>query len=60
MRSWYDNGSLFAGDLEGVTTWVVESLGEWWYGPALGPLFSDAVISGWQRYDPTQYVPPIA
>lgn len=60
MRSWYDLDLLFASEVNGVLTWIVNALGEWWYGPVIGPVFSDSVVSGWQRYDPTQYVPPIA
>lgn len=57
---WYGLGELFAGTEQGVLTWIVRAMSEWWYGPVIGPAFSDSVLSGWQRYDPTQYVAPIA
>lgn len=57
---YYDLGTLFASEVNGTLTWIVRALGEWWYGPVIGPLFSSTVESGWARYDPTQYVPPIA
>lgn len=53
-------GDLFAADVNGELRWIVHHLSEWWYGPLIGPLFEESVLSGWQRYDPTQYVPPIA
>lgn len=56
----YDLDKLFAGEVNGVLTWLVIQAGEVWYGPLIGPLFSSSVIQGWQRFDPTQYVAPIA
>lgn len=55
-----DMGHLFAGEVDGVLRWLVSRYSEWWYGPVVGPLFEQSVLTGWQRYDPTQYVPPIA
>lgn len=60
MVDYFDLGHLFAGEVNGVLTWITIRLGEIWYGDVVGALFSDAVLAGWQRYDPTQYVPPIA
>lgn len=56
----YDLERLFAGEVNGVLSWVVIQLRQVWYGPLVGPLFSDSVLSTWQRYDPTQYVTPEA
>lgn len=46
-------------DPEGIR-WMVTTVGEYWYGPVVGSLFSDAVLTTWTEIDPTQYVPPIA
>lgn len=56
----YDLGYLFAGEVNGVLSWLVIQLGGVLYGPVIGPAFSDSVLSIWQRYDPTQYIGPIA
>lgn len=60
LVNYYELGGLFAGEVDGTLAWLVARYGEWWYGPVVGPLFTDSVLAGWQRYDPTQYVPPIA
>lgn len=59
LWQYYDLGTLFAGNLNGVLTWSIRHLGEWWFGPVIGPEFADAVLEGWTRYDPTEYVPPM-
>lgn len=56
----YDLGYLFAGEVNGVLSWIVIRLGQVLYGDVVGPLFSESVLAGWQRYDPTQWVPPEA
>ena len=56
----YDLGYLFAGEVNGLLRWIVIRSSDVYWGPVIGPLFSDSVLTGWQRYDPTQYVPPIA
>lgn len=60
LQSYYDMGRLLAGNEQGVLTWIVEQLGDLWYGEIVGPLFSESVLAGWARFDPQQYVPPIA
>lgn len=47
------------GDHEALT-WMVVTLGDYWFGSVVGPLFSESVLTTWSEIDPTQYVPPIA
>lgn len=60
LRAYLEHGDLFAGELDGVLTWMIAHFGDWYYGPVIGPVFTESVLTGWQRYDPTKYVPPIA
>lgn len=60
LRGYLEYGDLFAGDVDGTLVWLLEHLGEWWYGPILGPAFTEAVLWNWEQLDPTRYVAPIA
>lgn len=60
LRYFYDLDLLFAGNDHGVLTWVVGAASEYYWGPVLGPLFEESVLTTWSEIDPTQYVPPIA
>ena len=51
VEAW-DLGTLFATSVDGVLVWIVRRFGDWYVGPALGPVFAESVLATWQQYFP--------
>lgn len=53
LAPYYQDGTLFVTELDGVTQWVVRSFGTYYLGGVVGPLLLDAVIAHFTSQVPT-------
>lgn len=47
LVEYYELDLLWAGDFDGAARWIIGRFGDHWFGPLIGPAFTDAVFLQW-------------
>ena len=54
LRTYYDLDRLAVADYNGVLVWLIRAGATWYYGEVIGEAFTDAVVSGWSYFQPSE------